>query len=175
MNITMKKKLIVTSLLAASVFASAANAADGTFNIAGSIASTPCVATADKADVKMPLINKENLGDSTGKFSDLSATDLTIKLTGCPNVAQTATVTFNGTADKNEIKALELGGVKGVALAVFEANGTDQIAINQAAKGQALTGSATKDLNYKVKYVTTSDTFQEGNAIATLNFDVAYN
>ncbi|HDL7749724.1 TPA: type 1 fimbrial protein [Yersinia enterocolitica] len=173
MNITMKKKLIVTSLLAASVFASAANA--GTFNITGSIASTPCVADAAITDIQMPLINKDKLGTTAGEFSELSATDLTIKLTNCPNVTQTATVTFNGKTDTNEPKALELANVKGVALAVFEENGTDQIAIGQAAKGQALTSSATKNLNYKVKYVTTSEPFQEGNATATLNFDVAYN
>ncbi|HFR4114033.1 TPA: fimbrial protein [Yersinia enterocolitica] len=173
MNMTMKKKLIVTSLLAASVFASAANA--GTFNITGSIASTPCVANAAQADIKMPLINKDKLGAAAGDFSTVPATDLTINLTNCPNVAQTATVTFTGSADSKDPKALELTGVKGVALALFEDDGSTQIEINKAAKAQSLTGTATSDLTYKAKYVTTADTFQEGNATATLNFDVAYN
>ncbi|AHM75293.1 fimbrial protein [Yersinia hibernica] len=169
----MKNKLIVTSLLAASAFASVANA--GVFNITGSIAATPCVATASAADIKMPLINKDKLGTNAGKVSDDSATDLVIKLTGCPQVNQTATVTFKGMADTNETKALKLTGVSGVALALFEANGKDQIAINNAAKGQAMNSKASQDLKYVAKYVTTSDTFKEGNATATLNFDVAYN
>ncbi|MGE4800517.1 fimbrial protein [Yersinia hibernica] len=169
----MKNKLIVTSLLAASAFASVANA--GVFNITGSIAATPCVATASVVDIKMPLINKDKLGASAGKFADNSATDLVIKLTNCPQVKQTATVTFTGTADTNETKALKLTGVSGVALALFEANGNDQIAINKAAKGQAMNNNVAQDLKYVAKYVTTSDTFKEGNATATLNFAVAYN
>ncbi|CRY55254.1 putative fimbrial protein [Yersinia intermedia] len=169
----MKKKLIVTSLLAATVFASAANAA--TFNITGSIASTPCVATAANADIKMPLINKANLETTAGGFAAGSITELKINLANCPNINQTATVTFTGTADTEDNKALKLTGVEGVALALFEENGTSQIDINRAARGQSLTGTPTKVLKYKAKYVTTSKTFKEGNATATLNFDVAYN
>ncbi|CQD38966.1 fimbrial protein [Yersinia mollaretii] len=175
MNINMKKKLIVTSLLAASVFASAANAADGTFNITGSIASTPCVVTATSTDIKMPLINKAKLGATAGEFSADSTTDLAINLSGCPAVNQMATVTFKGTADSKDAKALKLTGVTGVALALFESNDKDRIDINKEAKSQALTGTPTKTLKYKAKYVTTSDTFKEGNVMAALEFDVAYN
>lgn len=169
----MKKTLLVTSLLAASVFASAANAGD--INITGAIAQAACVTTATAADIKMPLITHAKLGTGVGDFATDAVTDLTIKLTGCPAIKQTATVIFNGAADKNTPTALALTGVTGVALALFEENGTDLISINGAAKPQNMTGTPTKDLKYKLKYVTTKDVFKEGNATAVLNFDVNYN
>ncbi|CNK59688.1 putative fimbrial protein [Yersinia mollaretii] len=171
MNINMKKKLIVTSLLAASVFASAANAA--AINITGTISSSPCAATVDT--IKMPNINLNSLGTKVGVTNDASAKDITIKLTGCPAMQQTAKVTFTGTADKVNKKALELTGVEGVALALFEKDGTTAIDIGATAADQTLTGSQTKDLEYKVKYVTTATTFKPGDAKGVLNYTIAYN
>ncbi|MCB5308646.1 fimbrial protein [Yersinia massiliensis] len=168
----MKKKLIVTSLLAATVFASAANAA--TFNITGSIASTPCEVTATNPNIKMPWISKTKLGKA-GEFSTAPAQELRITLKNCPAVNQTAVVQFTGTADTEDNKALKLTGVDGVALAVFEDDGTTQINIGGKAKGKAVISTSDNVLKYKVKYVTTSKAFKEGNATATLNFDVAYN
>ncbi|AVX37241.1 fimbrial protein [Yersinia enterocolitica] len=171
----MKKKLIVTSLLAATVFASAANAANGTFNITGTIAATPCVASTTVSNITMPNIELKKLGAASGQTSSDSTTDITIKLSGCPAVQQNATVTFTGTADTTNPKALKLDGVEGVALALFEENGTKEIEINQAADVQVLDGSATKDLKYKAKYISTASLFKPGNATATLDFGVTFN
>ncbi|HDL8433564.1 type 1 fimbrial protein [Yersinia enterocolitica] len=172
MNITMKKKLIVTSLLAASVFASAANA--GTFNITGKITATDCVASAEVAGIKMPEINLNDLGRTAGNFA-ATDTDITIKLTGCPAIQKTAIVTFTGTEDTTNPKALKLNGVEGIALALFEKDGTKEIEINKAAVDQPLDGSVEHKLKYKVKYVTTSTVFKPGDATASLDFAVAYN
>lgn len=171
MNINMKKKLIVTSLLAASVLASAANAAN--IDITGSIKSTPCMATVDP--ITMPDINLNDLGTTVGAKNEKSTADIVIKLTGCPAMQQTAEVTFGGAADKDNNKALELTGVKGIALALFEEDGTTAIDIGGKAKDQLLTGSLTKDLEYKVKYVTTATTFKSGDAKGVLNYTIKYN
>ncbi|WP_145572579.1 fimbrial protein [Yersinia mollaretii] len=172
MNINMKKKLIVTSLLAASVLASAANAA--TINVTGSIAASPCVTTTTNAAITMPLLTDAQLGKDVGKFS-ASATNLTIKLTGCPAISQTATVKFSGTADTEEKKAWKLDNVEGVALALFEDDGLKQIEVNTDAKAQDISNVTTKDLKYKLKYVKTSKTLKSGNAQAAIDYDITYN
>lgn len=177
----MKKKLIVTSLLAASVFASAANAADGTITVKGSIAATPCEIkpTSKSQDIIMKLINQGDLAKlSAGDTLDTSEKPFKIELTSCPKVAQNATVTFSGKADSDLTSAIALGGtVKGVALKVYEEDGKEVTLVNGAgkAKEKVLATTGTNTLEYKVKYVKTSGTFTEGEANAALNFDIAYN
>ncbi|EKN3346301.1 type 1 fimbrial protein [Yersinia ruckeri] len=169
----MKKTLLVTSLLAASVFASAANAAN--LNISGQIKNFQCSADAKSATITMPEINIKDLGDTVGAISTASTTDITINLTNCPPMTQKVKVEFTGTADQDNPKALALNNVEGIALALFEEDGAKEIAINTTANEQSLTGSPTHELKYKVKYVTTDTVFKPGKAEAVLGFDVSYN
>ncbi|AJI94338.1 hypothetical protein BD65_1007 [Yersinia ruckeri] len=169
----MKKTLLVTSLLATSVFASVANA--GTINITGNIAMTQCVADTTAPTITMPDINLNKLGATVGDTSDASTTDIIIKLTDCPAVKQTVKVTFTGTEDAIDSKALKLNNVGGIALALFEEDGTTAVDINKPAKDKLLNGSVTHDLKYKAKYVTTDTTFITGKAEAVLGFDINYN
>lgn len=175
MNMTMKKKLIVTSLLAASVFASTANASTGTINVTGSISASPCVATIATTTVNMPLITNEQLGNSVGEFSKDSTTNLTINLTGCPAISQTATVKFSGKADTDNIDAWKLAGVEGAALALFESDDVTPIKINTNAKPQDMASAISKDLTYKLKYVKTSKTLTSGDASAAIDYEITYN
>ncbi|WP_145553835.1 fimbrial protein [Yersinia canariae] len=168
----MKNKLIVTSLLAASVFASTANA--GTINITGKITSNPCVASSTVTNIKMPDINLNELGRTADTVAS-SSTDIIIKLTGCPAIKQDATVTFTGTEDNDRKGSLQLNGVKGVALVLYEEDGIKEIKINEKADVKSLNGSETHDLKYKAKYVTTASVFTPGDADATLNFEVKFN
>ncbi|MCW6540363.1 type 1 fimbrial protein [Yersinia ruckeri] len=169
----MKKTLLVTSLLAASVFASAANAAN--LNISGSIKNSQCSVNAQSATITMPEINIKDLGTTVGAISAASTTDIIINLTNCPPMKQNVKVEFTGTADQDNKKALALNNVKGIALALFEEDGAKEIAINTLTDEQPLTGSPTHELKYKAKYVTTDTVFKPGKAEAVLGFDVSYN
>ncbi|CNH56781.1 putative fimbrial protein [Yersinia aldovae] len=181
MNITMKKKLIVTSLLAASVFASAANAADGTITVKGSIAATPCqISTTTKTQtIDMKLASQTDIDKlKAGDILTTSEKSFKIDLTSCPKVAQNAVVTFSGTADNDLTSAIALGGgVQGVALKVYEKEDTEIALTNGRgqAKERPLGTTGTNTLEYKVKYVKTSGTFNEGAADAAIDFDITYN
>ncbi|HDL8510422.1 TPA: type 1 fimbrial protein [Yersinia enterocolitica] len=181
MNITMKKKLIVTSLLAASVFASAANAADGTITVKGSIAATPCQIqpTSKTQNINMKLINQAMFDNvKQGEAFGSSMESFKIELTSCPKVSQNAIVTFSGTPDTDLNSAIKLGGnVQGVALKVYEEDEQEVVLTNGTgqAKKQNLSTSGTNILEYKVKYVKSSTTLVEGEADAVIDFDVTYN
>lgn len=177
MNINMKKKLIVTSLLAASVLASAANAAD--IKITGSIAASPCtVKSTSTSSVKMPAIFEADVTKlTTGAIIDKSATAININLEGCPTAAgnSNAVVTFSGVAAAD---AFSLGtAVTGVALKVYDKADKEVKATSGTAKStnNPITANATQTLEYKLKYVKTADKFKEGAVDTTLTFDVAYN
>ncbi|WP_145932061.1 fimbrial protein [Yersinia bercovieri] len=177
MNINMKKKLIVTSLLAASVFASTANAT--VINITGSIAASPCkVKSTSTSSVKMPAIFEADISPlKTGDVITKSVTPININLEDCPIAAgnSNAVVTFTGTAADD---AFSLGSVvKGVALKVYDKTDNEVKATSGTAKSMnnLITASATQTLEYKLKYVKTADTFKEGAVDTALTFDVAYN
>ncbi|AKA37924.1 fimbrial protein [Yersinia ruckeri] len=172
----MKKTLLVTSLLAASVFASAANAANtGSLKVSGDISHSQCAASVASPTLTMPQIDIKDLGATVGAISTASTTDIIINLTNCPPMTQKAKVMFTGTADKDNTKALALNNVDGIALALFEEDGTKEAAINTNTTEQALTGSPTHELKYKAKYVTTNTVFKPGQAEAVLDFEVSYN
>ncbi|CNH67556.1 fimbrial protein [Yersinia mollaretii] len=178
MNINMKKKLIVTSLLAASVFASAANAA--TINITGTIAAAPCQikTTAATGSVTMPPIYNSQLGKvKAGEVIPNSDAQIKIELESCPVIVGTsnAVVTFTGAGTGD---TFSLGSVvKGVALKVYDKADKEVKATSGTAKStnNPITANATQTLEYKLKYVKTADTFKEGAVDTTLTFDVAYN
>lgn len=171
MNINMKKKLIVTSLLAASVLASAANAADGTFNITGTIAATPCTVTNTSA-VDMGVVGKD-------KLDTMAPIELKIDLATCPAAAKNALITFNGTAEGDYLKleSTTAGSATGVALALLESDGTTKININSTAKPVSLANKTKTTAIYQAKFVkkAPSATVGEGTISANLTFDVAYN
>lgn len=173
MNINMKKKLIVTSLLAASVFASAANAADGTFNITGSIAATPCTVVNTTSAVNMGIVDKDKIDKNS-----MQPIELKIELANCPSAATEAFVTFLGTASGDNLALTPKGqtGFAGVDLALFEPNGTTAIKINKRSAPVSLTGGAATVI-YKAKLAkkATATDIKEGDFTTTLEFDIANN
>ncbi|AJJ23974.1 fimbrial protein [Yersinia enterocolitica] len=175
MNITMKKKLIVTSLLAASVFASAANA--GVIKVTGSIAANPCVikTTSETQNVTMPAIFESDLSKlNAGGVIDKSAKPIKFELETCPALTSNAVVTFSGTSASD---AFSLGStVKGVALKLFDNQDKEVKISNGSATSTTVLGTQTEQtLEYKLKYVKTADKFVEGAVDTTINFDIAYN
>lgn len=178
MNITMKKKLIVTSLLAASVFASAANAATGNINITGSVTATPCEVAINSGvagtthSLTMPNIFGNDIPVSAGPIDKEASFE--IKLTSCPTGAKNAEIKFTGTASGADIE-LQDSGKK-----------NETIVLNILKKGSAYTigstdtqaitnGNATFD--YKLKYKTTKPRadVKAGDLTAALGYEITYN
>ncbi|CRY24848.1 fimbrial protein [Yersinia enterocolitica] len=175
MNITMKKKLIVTSLLAASVFASAANA--GAIKVTGSIAASPCVikATNENQNITMPAIFESDLSLlTTGGVIDKSAKPIKFELQTCPALTSNAVVTFKGTSDGD---AFSLGStVKGVALKLFDKQDKEvNISNGVATSTTALGTQPEQTLEYTLKYVKTAAPFTQGAVDTTIDFDIIYN
>lgn len=177
MNIKMKKKLIVTSLLAASVFASAANAANGSISVTGKIVASPCEIDTTKTTATVDLGNI-NLNK---KDTIPAEKDITISLKNCPFTSKTATVKFNGTADGENFK-LE-GGAKGYALQLIDTDGTTPIKFDKNALALNMTGQPAHDLKYKVKFLKTGTKVTDfeaaskstGEVTATVNYEVTFN
>ncbi|CNG80128.1 putative fimbrial protein [Yersinia enterocolitica] len=177
MNITMKKKLIVTSLLAASVFASAANAANGTINVTGKITASPCSIDTAKSTATLDL-GSINLNS---KDTIPAEKEITISLKDCPFTAQTATVKFTGTADGDNFKFD--GGAKGYALQLIDIDGSTPIKSNVDANAVHMTGQATHDLKYKAKFIKTGTAITDfqaasqttGDVNVSLNYEITFN
>jgi major type 1 subunit fimbrin (pilin) len=94
------KKLSVAVVVMLGLGVSAANAADGTLNFAGSVASGTCSVNADSRALSVnfdavSLATIKNLG-SSGKTSPELQKPISINLSGCPESISTAKINFEG-------------------------------------------------------------------------------
>lgn len=163
----MKKNLIALALVAGSAFVGVANA-NGTITMTGSITDATCnVGTDVSMDFGtvgangMPVV-----GDATG------ATPFQIALTGCPTDTDVA-VKFSGTPDTNNGDLIATSGdAEGVAVGIYEANGTTRIPVGVESATKTVTGAAS--LDFIAKYVRTA-TVVPGDADALVDFTLVYN
>ncbi|VTR31629.1 S-fimbrillin [Serratia fonticola] len=178
----MKKNLIAVAVLASSVFAvtAAAAAADGQVDFVGKITDDACVVTNNPGS---PL--QVNLGEvATTSFNvggvptagvKSSATNFTIKLTGCPAAATQAAVKFDGIAvsGDNTVLALAAGGATGVGIQLSDDANT-VVPLFTASKAYPL-AAGNNDLNFVARYISTSATITSGVANSTASFTLNYN
>lgn len=173
----MKKTLIATALLAGSAFAGIANAADGTINFIGNITAAACTVTPGTATQNVTLGTVSSSGLTTvGAVS--APTKFNIVLTACPATATSATIKFDGPADAKNSSLLALtniaGMATGVAVGLYETNGSTMIPIGSASSSHTLSTSADTTLGFIAKYVST-DAVVAGSANAVSSFTVIYN
>ncbi|WP_186370832.1 fimbrial protein [Yersinia aldovae] len=174
----MKKKLIVTSLLAASVFASAANAATGKINITGSITATPCKVAINKGaagiihSLTMPNIFGQDIPMTAGPIN--KELPFKIELTGCPNSAKDAEIKFTGTANGADIALQDSGKTNDtIVLNILKSGSAYDIG---TADTQAITsGNATFDYTLKYKTTKSRSDVNPGDLTAALDYEITYN
>lgn len=177
----MKKNLIAVAVLASPVFAvTAAAAADGQVDFVGKITDDACVVTNNPGS---PL--QVNLGEvATTSFNvggvptagvKSSATNFTIKLTGCPAAATQASVKFDGIAvsGDNTVLALTAGGATGVGIQLSD-DANAVVPLFTASKSYPLV-VGNNDLNFVARYISTSSTITSGVANSTASFTLNYN
>ncbi len=178
MNMTMKKKLIVTSLLAASVFASAANAAIGKITITGSVTATPCEvainngATGSTHSLTMPNIFGQDIPMTAGPIN--KELPFKIELTGCPKSAKNAEIKFTGTANGADIALQDSGKTNDTIVLNILKNGSEYN-IGTTDIQTITNGIATFD--YTLKYKTTKPRadVKPGDLTAALDYEITYN
>ncbi|WP_434524959.1 fimbrial protein [Photorhabdus asymbiotica] len=176
----MKAKLIISSLLASSVFISVANAADGKINFTGNIIATACKIDTNSANqnVNMGTISSSAFN---GVDSTAAATPFSIKLSDCPPEYSNAQVKFDGQTDGKNSNLLALSNDKGqavadgVAIGIYEEDSSTLIPLIKASKFQAFTDQKTAELKFIAKYIATAQTISPGSGDAVANFTIVYN
>ncbi|HHQ4306045.1 TPA: fimbrial protein [Serratia fonticola] len=177
----MKKNLIAVAVLASSVFAvTAAAAADGQVDFVGKITDDACVVTNNPGSplqVKLGEVatTSFNVGGVPTAGVKSSATNFTIKLTGCPAAATQAAVKFDGIAvsGDNTVLALTAGGATGVGIQLSD-DANAVVPLFTASKSYPLV-LGNNDLNFVARYISTSSTITSGVANSTASFTLNYN
>lgn len=177
----MKKNLIAVAVLASSVFAvTAAAAADGQVDFVGKITDDACVVTNNpssplRVDLGEVATTSFNVGGVPTAGVKSSATNFTIKLTGCPTAATQAAVKFDGIAvsGDNTVLALTAGGATGVGIQLSD-DANAVVPLFTASKSYPLVVGS-NDLKFVARYISTSATIGSGVANSTASFTLNYN
>lgn len=171
----MKKRLMAVAFVAGSAFVGVANAIDGTINFTGVISADACTVNVSggTAPIDMGTISSAALatvGDSASRGQ------LQIVLSACSAAATSAAVKFDGQSDSadNTLLALTTGGASGVAIGLYEEDGTTKIPLGSASVSKPLSSTANTELNFVAKYVSTGPV-TVGAANAVTQFTVDYN
>ncbi|WP_392552575.1 fimbrial protein [Orbus wheelerorum] len=156
------------------LFASMANADDGTINFTGEIVAATCTvagSSGSTVDVQLGKINKSAL---PAPGATASATMFTIGLSGCDNAITKAQVSFDGASDSTDSSLLAVtGGASGVGIGIYEADGTTKLPLFTKSRAVTISNGAGA-FNFVAKYVATNASIVVGKANSSATFAVAY-
>ncbi|MDX7998091.1 fimbrial protein [Xenorhabdus sp. Reich] len=176
----MKSKLLISSLFVSSLFATTADAADGTVRFEGEVIQNACKVHGDSADqtVNMGVVS----ADAFKKVNDTAApTRFQIKLVDCPAdmKEKNVTIKFDGPSDNDNSDLLSLtkadNAATGVAIGIYEADTHTRVPLAGASENNLLHKGAEQELRFIAKYVATKDKVGPGSANAVTHFTVVYN
>ncbi|QMV52648.1 fimbrial protein [Ewingella americana] len=173
----MNKKIIAIAILAGSAFASVAHAASGTINFTGNVTAATCTIDTGSKNQTVAL-GTVGTTDFPTAGSTSGNGQITMVLSACPAGATQASVSFGGPADASNGNLLKLDSAAtatGVAIALFEDDGSTAIPLGQPSKTHPLSATEQNALTYFAKYQSTAATVGEGTANATADFTVLYN
>lgn len=174
----MKKNLIAVALLASSVIASSAQAADGTVNFVGSITDAACAVSAASLaqTVNLGTISATSFGAAGATAAD---TRFAITLTNCPEeVLANASLRFGGPTDPANSSLLALTGgtdvATGVGVGIYEVSGSP-LPLGTASVSKPVSQGNDTVYEFVAKYVATAAAVTVGTANAVSDFTVTYN
>ena len=173
----MNKKIIAIAILAGSAFASVAHAASGTINFTGNVTAATCTIDTGSKNQTVAL-GTVGTTDFPTAGSTSGNGQITMVLSACPAGATEGSVSFGGTADPSNSNLLKLDSTAtatGVAIALFEDDGSTAIPLGKPSKTHPLSSTEQNSLTYFAKYQSTAATVGEGTANATADFTVLYN
>lgn len=175
----MKKNLIAMAFAATAVLSAGnAMAAAGQVNFTGEIIDAGCDVVntpSNPLTVDLGSVAKSEFHQSGDTAAPRS---FNVQLTNCPATAQTARITFDGTALNGNNRVLKLtqdtGVAKGVGIQLSDI--ADVLPLFTPSASYSLqTGSAINDLSFVARYISVSETVEPGPANATATFSVLYN
>ncbi|MFJ3458602.1 fimbrial protein [Scandinavium goeteborgense] len=183
MNNHIKTALLLASLALSS---SSVMASDGQVKFTGKILDVACAidgATAGVITVPMGEVSKTALA-AAGDTTD--PTKFSIKLKSCPDILETASIKFDGTAmgGDDTIIALTAGDVDNPAAEQVGVQITDSlnkvVPLYTASSAVAATvgedaDTGTFDLPFTARYISTGAAVKGGIANSAVNFTVIYN
>jgi major type 1 subunit fimbrin (pilin) len=162
---------LVPCLLVSGV-AFAQTATTGTINFTGTITAVPCEIDTSATDSAVSMA-KVFANDFTGVGTTTGTTNFQIALKNCGDATSGATVTFSGTADSANTKALKTtGDATGVALQLIDDTGTP-VDVGTASKTYAIAKGA-NTFSFAARYIATADTVAGGQANSQALFSLTY-
>ncbi|MDX7988020.1 fimbrial protein [Xenorhabdus sp. 12] len=176
----MKTKLIISSLFVSSVLMSTAHAADGQVKFTGKVTASACKVDSGSLDQTVNL-GTISASSFNGIHSTSAPTRFSIKLTDCPTEYKEAQVKFDGQTDRSNSRLLALTSktgaavARGVAIALYEDNGSSLINMAESSRPQSLSGQKTDELSFVAKYIATTTKVEPGAGDAVANFTITYN
>jgi major type 1 subunit fimbrin (pilin) len=171
----MKKIFVLSAVITISSLSTVANASDGTINVTGTISDSTC--TINTSSVSIPVdFGTVSSKAFTGVGSTAGIEPIKINFDSCPASITSAAVSFDGTSDavNSDLFALTSASpATGVAVGLYEADGTTEIPYGSTSKSAPLT-TAGGTLSYFAKYVQTATPVAAGSADTVINFTVKY-
>ncbi|MFV8868557.1 fimbrial protein [Serratia fonticola] len=175
----MKNNVIAVAMAAAAILSGAnAFAEAGQVNFTGEIIDTGCDVVNNMSNPLIVDLKKVNKSEFKNIGATAAATDFIIKLTNCPAIAQTASISFDGQALNNDPSILQLTQESGVATGVG-IQLSDVIAVlplRQPSVAYSLvSGSEENNLRFTARYKSVAADVNPGPANSTATFSVLYN
>lgn len=171
----MKKTIIVAAITtSAALTMSNTFAAAGTVNFNGEIIDAACTVDTGSASqtVKLGRYSKSELKASGDKTV---GTKFSIVLADCPETVTSATIKFDGSADKTNSNLLAVtGGATGVAINLMTADHQDLPLAGVNSHTYTLSNSESNTLDFYAQYKATSNDVGVGPANGVANFSVSY-
>jgi major type 1 subunit fimbrin (pilin) len=172
----MRIKLLTAVL--ATLLTPMAHAVDGTIDFTGTILATACTVDAGSANQTVDL---GTIG--TDAFSapgdTASIGRIAIVVDNCDAAVTRIATRFDGPLDvvNSNLLALTTGGASGVAIGIYEQDGSTLINMGEGSVGKAAPTSGPTTLDYVAKYVSTgpSADITAGVANAAATFTLVYN
>lgn len=172
----MKKNLLAVALVASSVFASSAFAADGAVNFTGTITDAAC--TIDTASQNQDVFLGNIARTAFPVAGSLAAAKkFTLVLTDCPGTVTGATVRFDGTqvSCDNTVLALTAGDstASGVGIQISD-NQNKVVPLYEDSSVYPLVSTGPNNLDFSARYISLTDSVTVGDANGVTQFTVVY-
>lgn len=168
------KKTLLAVVMASSVFAGVAHAADGQVKFVGNITATACTVDSTSKDQEVSLGTIATTA-FTAAGDKAAPKDFQIKLTGCPDTVKNVAVKFDGVSDSTNATLLALDSgmtATNVGVEISDASGNVLSLHDTSAQYAVASNAATIDL--VGRYVATAAGVGAGTANATTQFTIDY-
>ncbi|WP_333495296.1 fimbrial protein [Kluyvera sp. CHPC 1.251] len=168
------KKTLLAVVMASSVLAGVAHAADGEVKFVGNITATACTVDSSSKNQEVSLGTVATTA-FTAAGDKAAPKDFQIKLTSCPETVKNIVVTFDGIADSTNKALLALdSGMTATNVAVEISDTSGNVLFMRENSAQYAVASNQVTISLVGRYVSTAAAVGAGTANATTQFTIDY-